>query len=128
MAKKLTIKQESFCYKYIENGGNASAAYRHAYDAQNMKEETVTNNAYKLLQDNDVATMVDELKAEIKEEHKVTKESLAIMVLIFKGLKVDKENCQKALTDEVYATEKVYKLVKEGIPFREAYKTVSEKY
>ena len=30
------------------------------------------------------------------------------------------------LTDEVYATERVYELVKKGVPFREAYRRVCE--
>lgn len=56
----------------------------------------------------------------------ITKESLSIMSLVFKKLKVNKENCQKALTKEVYATERVYKLVKKGVPFREAYRKISK--
>jgi argininosuccinate lyase len=58
----------------------------------------------------------------------ITEECLAIMSLIFTKLKVNKENCTKALTEEIYATEQVYKLVKNGIPFREAYKMISQKY
>ncbi len=58
----------------------------------------------------------------------ITKESLSITNLIFKNLKVNKENCDKALTKEIYATEKVYKLVKKGIPFRKAYKIISKEY
>ncbi len=50
------------------------------------------------------------------------------MTLIFTNLKVNKENCNRALTEDIYATEKVYELVKKGTPFREAYKTISEKY
>ena len=57
-----------------------------------------------------------------------TKESLSITGLIFRNLKVNKENCDKALTKDVYATEKVYKLVKKGIPFREAYRIISREY
>ena len=58
----------------------------------------------------------------------ITEECLAIMNLIFTKLKVNKENCLKALTEEIYATEQVYKLVEKGIPFREAYKMISQKY
>jgi argininosuccinate lyase len=50
------------------------------------------------------------------------------MTSIFTNLKVSKENCSKALTEDIYATEKVYELVKRNTPFREAYKTISEKY
>lgn len=58
----------------------------------------------------------------------LTKDSLSVMELIFKNLKVNKKNCENALTKEVYAAEEVYKLVKRGVPFREAYKTISKKY
>jgi len=58
----------------------------------------------------------------------ITKEGLSIMNLIFQNLKVNKENCNKALTKDVYATEKVYKLVKKGVPFRAAYKKISKRY
>lgn len=58
---------------------------------------------------------------------KITKESLSIASLVFGNLKVNRKKCNNALTEEVYATERVYELVKKGIPFREAYQIVSKK-
>jgi argininosuccinate lyase len=58
----------------------------------------------------------------------IAEECLSIMSLIFTKLTVNKENCQKALTAEIYATEQVYELVEKGVPFREAYKIISQKY
>ena len=58
----------------------------------------------------------------------ITKQSLSVMTLIFTNLKGNKRNCSRALTEDIYATEKVYELVKRDAPFREAYKTISEKY
>lgn len=58
----------------------------------------------------------------------ITKQSLSVMTLIFTNLKGNKEKCSRALTEDIYATEKVYELVKRDTPFREAYKTISEKY
>jgi argininosuccinate lyase len=58
----------------------------------------------------------------------IAKESLSITNLIFRNLKVNKENCDKALTKDVYATEKAYKLVKKGVPFREAYRIISKEH
>lgn len=58
----------------------------------------------------------------------ITKKSLSVTNLIFESLKVNKENCNKALTKDIYATEEVYELVRQGVPFREAYKTISQKY
>lgn len=53
-------------------------------------------------------------------------QSLAVMALVFAKLGVNEERCAAALTDEVYATARVYELVKQGVPFREAYRMVAE--
>ena len=37
---KLTVKQEAFCQNYLELG-NASEAYRQAYDAEDMNSNVV---------------------------------------------------------------------------------------
>ena len=66
----MTPKQEQFARLYVETG-NASEAYRQAYNADNMKSETVTNEAYKLLQDPDISAMVDGLKEEARQRHAV---------------------------------------------------------
>ena len=71
----MTPKQEHFARLYVETG-NASEAYRQAYNAENMKPETVTNEAYKLLQSPDISAMVDDLKAEARQRHRVTVDDL----------------------------------------------------
>jgi argininosuccinate lyase len=58
----------------------------------------------------------------------ITKESLYIARLVFSKLKVNEVNCRRALTEDIHATEEVFELVKKGIPFRDAYKTVSKKF
>ncbi len=58
----------------------------------------------------------------------LVKECLTIAKLLFKNLKVNKERCESALTEEIFATEEVFKLVKKGASFREAYKIISKKY
>jgi argininosuccinate lyase len=50
-----------------------------------------------------------------------TGQSLSIMGYMISRMKVDRNSCKKAMTGELYATEKVYQLVKKGIPFRDAY-------
>jgi argininosuccinate lyase len=67
-------------------------------------------------------------KKPVIEVFDITLESLSIMHLIIKNLKINEDHCKNALTDEVFATEKVYDLVKQGIPFREAYKKISKLY
>jgi len=49
-----------------------------------------------------------------------------MMKLVFQNLQVNEEACGRAMTEEIYATEKVYQLVKKGIPFREAYRKVAK--
>ena len=51
-----------------------------------------------------------------------------MMNLVVQKIKINKERCKEGLTEELFATEKAYELVKKGMPFREAYKKVSEKY
>lgn len=55
-----------------------------------------------------------------------TKQCLSVMALVFDRLEVNEESCAAGLTADVYATEKVYELVKKGVSFREAYRRVCE--
>jgi len=58
----------------------------------------------------------------------IVKSCIKMMVLTVSKIKIDEKKCEEALTKELYATEEAYKLVKKGIPFREAYKKVSRKF
>jgi phage terminase small subunit len=75
MATKLTPKQEAFCLAYLETG-NASAAYRAAYDCENMKSATVSVKAYELLGHGKIADRLSELREPIMKRHAVTVDSL----------------------------------------------------
>lgn len=68
----LTVKQEAFCHAYVENGGNASAAYRSAYDAGDMSPESIKVEACRLLDNPNVALTVQSLRGAIAEAHKLT--------------------------------------------------------
>ena len=57
-----------------------------------------------------------------------TGECIKIMSLVVSKITVDKDRCKKAMTQELYATEEAYKLVKKGIPFRDAYKEIGKKF
>lgn len=61
---KLTIKQENFCLEYSVSG-NASDAYRKAYNSVGMKEATINVTASKMLNDPKIATRVQELRAPV---------------------------------------------------------------
>lgn len=70
MVGKLTIKQEKFCNKYLECG-NASEAYRYAYDCSRMREKTIWEKASRLLAN-------DKVRARIKELQRTTIQELNI--------------------------------------------------
>ena len=72
---KLTIKQEAFARAYVETG-NASEAYRRAYNAENTKQEIVAVRACELLAHSKVSVMVQQLKDQAAERHAVTVDSL----------------------------------------------------
>ena len=57
----------------------------------------------------------------------VTVRSLEMASLVVSKTLVNRESCREAMTGELYATERAYNLVKEGVPFREAYRRVAEK-
>ncbi|MCK4812590.1 MAG: argininosuccinate lyase [Candidatus Marinimicrobia bacterium] len=66
------------------------------------------------------------LKKAVFESIDITLSSLHIINYVFQKLKVDNVSCANAMTDEIYATEKAYRLVRNGIPFRDAYKQVAK--
>ena len=72
---RLTIKQERFCMVYVETG-NASEAYRQAYNAENMKEASINVNASKLLTDAKIALRIKELKSGHTKRHELTIDDL----------------------------------------------------
>lgn len=63
----LTTKQEIFVQKLIE-GCSQRDSYKFAYNAEKMKDETIDNNAYKLMQNNEILTRYNELLEEHKKQ------------------------------------------------------------
>lgn len=59
---------------------------------------------------------------------KIALSSVRIMSLVFSGLEVDKQRLSQAMTPDIFATEKAYKLVEKGVPFRDAYKKVAKEF
>jgi len=72
---KLTPKQENFCLAYLETG-NASEAYRRAYDASKMSEQVLYNEAAKLLNNRKISVRLEELRKPIMERHAITVDDL----------------------------------------------------
>lgn len=73
MKKGLTIKQEKFCNKYLECG-NASEAYRYAYDCSNMSNNAVWNASSILLDNPKVTQRIKELQSSFQKRTEITKE------------------------------------------------------
>lgn len=63
----LTPKREKFCLEMAKLG-NQRQAYIKAFNCNNMKPDTIDNNAYKLMQLNEIKTRLKELSDEIKNE------------------------------------------------------------
>ena len=63
----LTDKMELFCQERMVNGDNKSAAYREAYDCENMSDESINVNASKLASNAKVTLRYNEL---VKERNK----------------------------------------------------------
>ncbi|MFA5917834.1 MAG: argininosuccinate lyase [Candidatus Gracilibacteria bacterium] len=59
---------------------------------------------------------------------KLTEDTVKICNLVINNLGVNKSKLELACSEELYATEEAYKLVKAGVSFRNAYKIVGEKY
>ena len=53
-----------------------------------------------------------------------TNDTIKMMELVVKGLKVNKDRCLAACAPDIFATDKALELVKKGMPFRDAYKEV----
>lgn len=71
----LTPKQENFCLAYLETG-NASEAYRRAYDASGMSANATSVEACTLLDNPKIALRLEELRAPIMKRHAITMDDL----------------------------------------------------
>lgn len=74
--KKLTEKQCKFCDFYAETG-NASEAYRRAYNCGGMKPGTVRKLASQLLASSLVSERVEALRSDLRAKAEVTREEIA---------------------------------------------------
>lgn len=71
----LTPKQEAFCLAYLETG-NASEAYRRAYNAENMKAATIAVKASELLANGKVAVRLAEMREATAKRNQITVDDL----------------------------------------------------
>jgi len=67
-------------------------------------------------------------KKPVMESIDITVSCLSIISPVIENLAIDADRCRAGLTEEIHATEKVYELVRQGMPFREAYRKIAERY
>ena len=70
----LTPKQEKFVQGIVSGKLSQREAYKQAYNTTKMKDKTIDNNAYKLMQNNEVLTRYNTLMAEHKKKALWTRE------------------------------------------------------
>jgi len=75
---ELTIKQDKFCRAYVGPAeGNASEAYRTAYNAENMLPSTVNRKAKELMDLGKISARIEQLKAEYEASEAITVEEIS---------------------------------------------------
>ena len=67
----LTANQEAFCVE-LARTGNASEAYRKAYDCSRMKAETVANKALILQQKGEIRARLSALRSDVRRASGIT--------------------------------------------------------
>jgi phage terminase small subunit len=93
---KLTLKQEAFAQAYIETG-NASEAYRRAYDSKNMKPESIHRKAKELLDNGKVSARLDALKADAAKRNEVNVDSIIAELELARKLAMENMNPSAAV-------------------------------
>lgn len=66
------------------------------------------------------------MKAPLMRSIEITQDTLTLLIEVLPKLVVHKDVLERAMTQELFITEKVYEMVKEGVPFRDAYLEVKE--
>ena len=86
----LTAKQEKFVRNLIE-GMSQREAYKNSYDAENMADKTIDNEAHLLLKNQEVAERYKELQDELAKQSIMTaQERLIYLTELVKDIKGEK--------------------------------------
>lgn len=67
----LTANMEAFCVELVKTD-DASGAYRKAYDAKNMKPDTISKRARELQLDGRITARLKQLRAEVRKSDGLT--------------------------------------------------------
>ena len=120
----LTPKQEAFCLAYIETG-NASEAYRRAYDAEGMKPESVNRKAKELMDNGKIAARVASVQAIAVERALVTIQSLTEELEEARALAL-REGQSSAAVSASMGKAKLHGLITDKAAFTGTFTTVTE--
>ena len=130
MTKKLTPKQRKFAEEYV-NTGNASEAYRRAYNvSETTSLDTIKVNSSKLLADTNIILTVKELQKQEAEAFQITRKEVAEGY--FKMIKsweylmdlAAKENLTKEQKAKFYLLKEMVK----GSDYRGAYDSIAKMF
>jgi hypothetical protein len=97
----LTAKMEAFCVELIRNGGNASEAYRKAYNAQNMKPDTITRRASELQQNGRITARLSQLRSDVRKRNILTLEEHMKTLGILRNKAAEAKQYSAAIAAEV---------------------------
>ena len=87
----ITQKQENFCLAYIKTG-NASEAYRRAYNTENMTEKSIWEKACELKANVKVTERINELQAKAEKKAIMSlEERKELLSKIAKNVTFDKD-------------------------------------
>ncbi len=106
-ANGLTVKQEIFCQE-VAKGSSLSAAYRVAYNSENMKPNIVNNEACKLMARRDIADRVNTIIAE--NQAKTSHDSARIKQHVIEKLWLESQDAKNPATVRVRALELLGKM------------------
>ena len=106
-ANGLTAKQELFCQE-VAKGNNLSAAYRIAYNAENMKPNIINNEACKLMARQDITARVNMLIEE--KQAKSSHDSIRIKQHVIERLWIESQDTKNPATTRVRALELLGKM------------------
>lgn len=95
--RRFTDKMELFCLAYVETG-NASEAYRRAYNTANMAEKTAQREGYNTLQKPQVQGRIEELRSQVMDRHEITVDTLLLELEQARRLALETKKAAAAVT------------------------------
>ena len=97
--KELTKKQEEFAQEIVK-GSTQADAYRTAYDAGSMKDETIWSNASRLIDNSKVKARIQELRQPSIDKVQLTLESHLTDLLKLRNMAAKDEKWSAAIQAE----------------------------